>query len=166
LHNIIYVVTDKANIGILNLNFATIKFLDFKSIPSVAHMSHVRLVSCDGQLLVLNILSEVIFDVYKIDFSTMNYVKLETLGDIAIFYAPRKKYYALSNPGMWGYKNNALYAIDVYSDKLKMYTRQHDNKIPKLVLPSKLSDGLRSKRPYIDWCFRHLHCEIDYSPID
>jgi len=100
LHNTIYVVTVKASIGILNLNSANINFLELKSTPSAISTpySHIRFVSCDGHLLVLTIMSKITFNVYKIDFSTMDYVKLETLGDIALFYAPRKKYYALRNP--------------------------------------------------------------------
>jgi len=81
LHNTVYVVTDMAIIGILNLNSAIIHFLELKSTPSIAYSdySHVRLVSCDEHLLVLNFMSKEIFNAYKIDFSTMDYVKLETL---------------------------------------------------------------------------------------
>jgi hypothetical protein len=165
LHNTIYVVTDKANIGILNLNSANINFLEFKSTPSVTPaMSHVRLVSCDEHLLVLNIRSNGTFNVYKIDFSTMNYVKLETLGDIALFYAPGKRYYALNNPCMWGYENNYVYVIDLPSDKYRVY-KGYDNKIPKLVLPIGYGTS-PSKEPYLDWYFRHLHYEVDFSLVD
>ncbi|AES72139.1 hypothetical protein MTR_3g086480 [Medicago truncatula] len=156
LHNTIYVVTNKANIGILNLNSANIIFLEFKSTRSVTPaMSHVRLVRCDEYLLVLNIRSNAIFNVYKIDFSTMNYVKLKTLDDIALFYAPEKRYYALTNPHMWGYKNNNVYVIDLPSDKYIEY-KGDDNKMPKLVLPIGYGTS-PSKQPYLDWYFRHLH---------
>lgn len=72
LNYIIYVVTDKASIGILSLKYANINFLELKSTPGVTstyYWSHVGLVSCDGYLLVLNIMSKVTFNVYKIDFS-------------------------------------------------------------------------------------------------
>ncbi|RHN68291.1 putative F-box domain, WD40/YVTN repeat-like-containing domain-containing protein [Medicago truncatula] len=170
LHNTIYVVTDKANIGILSLNSANINVLQLKSTPDVisTSYSHVRLVSCDGHLLVLNFISKETFSVYKIDLSTMDYIKLETLGDIALFYAPRKKYYAMSNPHMWGYENNYVYVIDLACDKYRVY-KGDDNKMPKLVLsevPSErnLSPGVsHSKQPYLNRCFRHLHYEVDYS---
>jgi hypothetical protein len=73
LHNVIYVVTEKANIELLSLNSANINFLKLKSPPIVPYTSssHVRLVSCDGHLLVLNVMSTQIFNVYKIDFSTI-----------------------------------------------------------------------------------------------
>jgi hypothetical protein len=46
------------------------------------------MVNYDEQLLVVDLRpDEMIKNVYKIDFSTINYVKLETLDDIALFYA-------------------------------------------------------------------------------
>jgi len=171
LHNTIYVVTVKANIGILNLNSTNIKILDLKSTLGVisGSFSHVRLVSCDEHLLVLNIMSKVTFNVYKIDFSIMDYVKLETLGDIALFYAPKKKYYALSNPRMWGYENNSLYVIDLARDKYTLF-KGDDNKMPEIILPMVHVEGVplrsSSEQPYLDWCFRHIRYEIDYSLVE
>jgi hypothetical protein len=165
LHNTIYVVTDKANIGILNLNSRDIHFLELKGTPSVTYTrySHVRLVSCDGQLLVLNFLSKESFNVYKIDFSTMDYVKLETLGDLALFYAPRRKYYALSNPGRWGYEKNSVHVIDLPCHKYRVY-KGDDNKMPEIILPFFIASHYSYQdEPYLDWCFRHLHYEVDYS---
>jgi hypothetical protein len=37
LHNTIYVVTDKGNIGVLNLNSTNVEFLEIQSIPSVTY---------------------------------------------------------------------------------------------------------------------------------
>jgi len=172
LNNTIYVVTDKANIGILNLNSADIHFLELKSTPSVTSTpySHVRLVSCDGQLLMLNFISKETFNVYKIDFSTMDYVKLETLGDLALFYAPRKKYYALSNPGLWGYEKNYVHVIDLPCHKYRVY-KGEDNKMPDFILPflivdlivDRPSEAFYGDESYLDWCFRHLHYEVDSS---
>jgi hypothetical protein len=171
LHNTIYVVTVKVKIGILNLNSANITNLELKSTPSPISTpySHIRLVSCDGHLLVLNIMSKVTFKVYKIDFSTMDYVKLETLGDIALFYAPRKKYYAPRNPRMWGFENNSVYVIDLANDKYTLY-KGDGNKMPELVLPFVLTEHpplhSASEQPYLDWCFRHIRYEVDYSLVD
>jgi len=173
LNYIVYVVTDKANIGILNLKYANINFLELKSTPGVTstRWSHVRLVSCDGYLLVLNIMSKVTFNVYKIDFSTMDYVKLESLGDIAIFHLPGKKYYALSNPRMWGYENNSIYALDVPCGKYRVY-KGDNNKMPEFIVPRlKRSDLIHPsycppKQHYVDWCFRHLQYEVDYTLVE
>jgi hypothetical protein len=167
LHNIIYVVTNKANIGVLSLNSSNIKFLKLKSIPNVTFPSYLCLVNCDEQLLVIDFLSNGIKNVYKIDFSTMNYVKLETLGDTALFCALngsnyKSKCYALSNPNRWGYESNNVYVMDPSSKKCSVYSGD-DKKFQKhITLPS--HHGTES---FIsDWCFRHLHHEIDYSLVE
>jgi hypothetical protein len=167
LHNIIYVVTNKANIGVLSLNSSNIKFLKLKSIPNVTFPSYLCLVNCDEQLLVIDFLSNGIKNVYKIDFSTMNYVKLETLGDTALFCALngsnyKSKCYALSNPNRWGYESNNVYVMDPSSKKCSVYSGD-DKKFQKhITLPS--HHGTKS---FIsDWCFRHLHHEIDYSLVE
>ncbi|RHN52992.1 hypothetical protein MtrunA17_Chr6g0486591 [Medicago truncatula] len=155
----------------LSLKYANINFLELKNTPvvtSTKSCSHVRLVSCDGYLLVFNIMSKVTYNVYKIDFSTMDYVKLESLGDIAIFYVPPKRYYALSNPRMWGYENNSIYAIDAPCDKYRVY-KGDNNKMPEFIIPGFKRSELPhpsyccSKQRYIDWCFRHLQYEVDYT---
>jgi hypothetical protein len=155
------------------LKYANIHFLELKSTPGVTSTNscaHIGLVSCDGYLLVLNIMSKVMFNVYKIDFSTMDYVKLESLGDIAIFHAPWKKYYALSNPRMWGYENNSIYVIDLPCGKYKVY-KGDNNKMPEFIFPGinhielPLPIYCLSKQPYIDWCFKHLH-EVDYTLVE
>ncbi|KEH24946.1 hypothetical protein MTR_6g011110 [Medicago truncatula] len=174
LQSTIYVVTNKANIGIVNLNSTNINFLELKTTIQVHFVSyaHVGLVSCDGHLLVLHIMSKVTFNVYKIDFSTMDYVKLKTLGDIALFYAPQRKYYALSNPRMWGYENNSVYVIDVACEKYTLFKGDVD-KLPELILPivliaqyPPLHPGPQPKQPYLDWCFRHIRNKVDYSLVE
>ena len=83
-HNIIYVATIKANIGVLSLNSANIKFLKLNSTPNEIYYYKLRLVICDEQLLVVDVRYRQIKNVFKIEGSTMNYVKLETLGDMAL----------------------------------------------------------------------------------
>ena len=166
LHNIIYVVTNKANIGVLSLNSAEIKFLKLKNIPNVTHFSSLRLVNCDEQLLVVNFKSNEIKNVYKIDFSTMNYVKLVTLGDIALFYVSKfcqSNCYALSNPNRWGYESNSMYAIKSSSTMCSVYSGD-DKKLQKSVMlpaPNKTNWF-----QIADWCFRHLQYEVDYSLVE
>jgi len=170
LHNIIYVVTDKANIGVLSLNSACIKFLKLKSIPNITSLC-LRLVNCDEQLLVVDLSCKKMRNVYKIDFSTMNYVKLETLGNIALFYAGKRNCYALSNPNRWGYESNSVYVINLstYAHiNLSTYTQcsvysGDDKKLQKCIrLPA--PDGKFSS--ILDWCFRHQKYEVDYSLVE
>ena len=155
LQNIIYVVTDKASIGVLSLNSTSIKFLKLKNTPG-RFCYYTRLVNCDGQLSVVDVTTEKISNVYKIDFSTMNYVKLETLGDIALFYVSYESCYALSNPSRWGYESNSVYIINSLSIRLVI------KKLQKHITLSTL-DGTSSFKS--DWCFRHQHFEVDYSLV-
>ena len=115
--NIIYVITNKANTGVLSLNSANIKFLKLTITPNLTISLYLRLVECNEQLLVVDLLMTKIRNVYKVDFSTMSFVKLETLGDTALFYVSkfdRSNCYALSNPVMWGYESNSVYVIDMF----------------------------------------------------
>jgi len=159
LHNIIYVVTTKGNIGVLSLNSANIKFLKLKNIPNENFLS-LRLVNCDEQLLVIELWFYEVRNVYKIDFSTMSYVKLETLGNIALFYALFKNFYALSSPSRWGYESNFVYTLSTIG--CNVYSGD-DKKLQKLItLPA--PHGERSH--LLDWCFRHLQYEVDYSLVE
>jgi hypothetical protein len=157
----IYVVTNKANIGVLNLNYANIKFLKLKSTPDVLCSLNIRLVNCDEQLLVVDWDMEKM-NVYKIDFSTMNYARLETLGDIALFYVKGKHCSALSSPDKWGYERNSVYVINGSSLKYSVYSGD-ENKLQKdIMLPSPL--GTCSS--LFDWYFRPLKYEVDYSLVE
>lgn len=163
-HNIIYVVTDKANIGVLSLNSANIKFLKLKSISDATTSLWLRLVNCDDQLLVVDMKFNFIRNAYKIDFSTMNYVELETLGDIALFCVSNmleKSCYALRNPNMWGYESNSVYVISVLSTTCIMYSWDDKKSQKYITLPNPHDTGFSM----FDWCFRHLRHEVDYSLV-
>ncbi|CAJ2640908.1 unnamed protein product [Trifolium pratense] len=165
LHNIIYVVTNKANIGVLSLNYPTIKFLKLKGTPDVTNI-RFKLVNCDEQLLVVDSTYGQIRNVYKIDFSAINYVKLETLGDIALFCNVcdwKTDCYALSNPNRWGYESNSVYVTTESTTTCKVYSAD-DNKLQKCItLPT---PGGESNHYVYDWCFKHLRHEIDYSLVE
>jgi hypothetical protein len=163
----IYVITNKANIGVLNLNSANIKFLKLKNTPrATISVRHCWLVCCDEQLLMVDFIKcNMLPNVYKIDFSTMNYVKLETLGDIALFYVASRNCCALSNPNRWGYQSNSVYIIGPPpTSKCTMYSWD-DKKLQKdITLPS---HGSTRRHPsMLDWLFRHLRNEVDYSLVE
>jgi hypothetical protein len=117
-HHKIYVITNKSKIGVINLNSANTTFLNLKSTPNATIASLLRwLVCCDEQLLMVEFMhGKTLPNVYKIDFSTMNYVKLETLGDIALFYVKSRNCYALSNSNRWGYERNSMYVMSTSSN--------------------------------------------------
>jgi hypothetical protein len=156
-HNKIYVITNKGNIGVINLNSANITFLKLKSTPNATIATLYRwLVCCDEQLLVVDIrCGKTLPDVYKIDFSTMNYVKLETLGDIALFYVKSRNCYALSNPNRWGYERNSMYVMSITFTMECSVHSWDDKELQKYITPPTHASPGRSPR-MIDWCFRHL----------
>jgi len=167
LHNIVYVVTNMANIGVLSLNSPNVKFLKLKSTPTVNFSPYLKLVNCDEQLLVVDFTSNEISNVCKIDFSTMNYVRLETLGDIALFCGTnwlKRNCYALSNPNRWGYEYNSVYDISLLSTICSVYSG-NDNKLQKSIrLPVPAPNATMCLM--LDWCFRHQQYEIDYSLVE
>jgi hypothetical protein len=166
LHNIIYVVTRKANIGVLSLNYANIRFLKLKSTPDVPFHRYLRLVNCDEQLLVVDLTWSTICNVYKIDFTTMNYVELKTLGDIALLYVGNLipgNCYALSNPNRWGYESNSMYVNSHFSTTCNVYSGDDKKKLQKCItLPA--PNGTSSFT--FDWHFRNLRSEVDYSLVE
>jgi hypothetical protein len=163
----IYVITNKANIGVLNLNSGNIKFLKLKSTPHEPNsVRHCWLVCCDDQLLMVDFVrNNMLPNVYKIDFSTMNYIKLETLGDIALFYVTGRSCYALSDPNRWGYQSNYVYIVSPPpTAKCTMYSWD-DKKLQKdITLPSHASPGRYPSM--LDWLFRHIPNEVDYSLVE
>ncbi|XP_045796742.1 F-box protein At3g56470-like [Trifolium pratense] len=167
LHNIIYVVTDKANIGVLSLNSANIKFLKLKSTPNITpnpgFKPHLALVNCDEQLLLAHFKYFEIKDVYKIDFSTMSYVKLKTLGDNALFYSWDKSCYSLSNPNKWGYERNYVYVSSLSRVEVSVYSGD-DKKCTPFLTPDESHSYTHSFT--LDWCFRHVRYEVDYSLVE
>jgi hypothetical protein len=164
LHNTIHVITDKADIGVLSVNSTNIKFLELKNAPTVT-FSRLRLVSFDEQLLVVHFAPEKVFDVYKIDFATMDYVKLKSLGDTAFFYSSWTNCRALSNPGKWGYERNSMYSICLFPE-CQVYSGDN-NKLLKCIAPSgSLQTPSRSSFYWLDWCFPHLQDEVDYSLVE
>ncbi|XP_058732613.1 uncharacterized protein LOC131604168 [Vicia villosa] len=164
LNNIIYVVTSEARIGVLNLNSANIEFFKMANSHNLKKLelqrSSFNLVKCDDELFLVRLnpdLTRGSFSpperkVFKIDFSTMTYVELETLGNIALFYACFKSCKALSNPNKWGYENNSVYQVCSHLPHqiTNCTVYNWDKKSEKYIAPP----NLRTKGSSIlDWCF-------------
>ncbi|XP_057425651.1 uncharacterized protein LOC130719016 [Lotus japonicus] len=163
-HNSIYVLTNKAKIGVLNLNSTSIKFVELKNTPSITY-NDFRLVSCDGNLLVVLFVPGEILNMYKIDFSTMEFVKQDTLGELALFYSPYANCYALSNPRRWGYDSNTVYSIICAFPEYNVYSGNG-----KLQNHIRLDRGLQVPKRSIlyweDWYLPNLRDEVDYSLVE
>ncbi|XP_061353026.1 uncharacterized protein LOC133297835 [Gastrolobium bilobum] len=163
LNNTLYAITEEAKIGVLSLNSASLRFLELKNTPNVTS-SRLNLVSNNGQLLVVHFVPKVILHVYKIDLSAMEWIKLETLGDLALFYANGRSCYALSYPCRWGYERNSLYCISPSLEKCQVYSL--NSKLKRCIVPSGLRAPPRSRFYWLDWCFQHVHEEVDYSLVE
>jgi hypothetical protein len=164
LNNTIYVLTNKAEIGVLSLISKSLKFLKLKNTPSEPSFSY-NLVCCDGELLVVRFMPKKVLHVYRIDFTTMSYVKLETLGDFALFHSPYKCY-ALVNPGKLGYESNRVYSIDWDSAQCEVYSGSNNELMESIMLAGSRQVRSRSKPYWLDWCFRNQHDEVDYSLVE
>jgi hypothetical protein len=143
-HHKIYVITNKSKIGVINLNSANTTFLNLKSTPNATIASLLRwLVCCDEQLLMVEFMhGKTLPNVYKIDFSTMNYVKLETLGDIELFYVKSRNCYALSNPNRWGYERNSMHVMSTSSNMECSVHSWDDKELQNYItLPTHASPG-------------------------
>lgn len=156
----LYAITDQAKIGVVRLNSPSLNFLQLEDIPFFAS-SNLKLVSSNDQLLVVHFKPSQHLEVYRIDFSNMNWVRLETLGDRALFLGVNTKVSALSNPGIWGLDSNCVYCIDRTSSICRVYS-MNNQEIKGILLPEN-RDPFRSRLCNIDWCFRHLREEVDYS---
>ncbi|XP_061353025.1 uncharacterized protein LOC133297834 [Gastrolobium bilobum] len=166
LNNTLYALIEEGKIGVLSLNSASLRFLELKNTPSV-NSTRLKLVSSDGQLLVVHFENTRRLgrkmDMYKIDLYTMEWTSLDTLGDLALFYSEDTNCYALSNPRRWGYESNSLYYISAPLQTCIVYSG--NNRLRKFIGPSGLKPPPRSRFYWLDWCFPHLHDEVDYSLI-
>ncbi|CAK8574707.1 unnamed protein product [Lathyrus sativus] len=162
LNNIIYLVTNNVNIGVLNLNSGNIQFLNLKNTPKKDPSNSFKLVNCDEQLLLLNLRSSRSRrEVYKIDLSTMNCVKMKSLGDIALFYVSWKHCQALSNPKRFGYESNHVYEANSLYNECDKYDWNDGRPSTIYPRPGPLKDFF-----IFDWCFRHVKYEVDYSLVE
>ncbi|XP_058732578.1 uncharacterized protein LOC131604106 [Vicia villosa] len=130
-----------------------------KNTPNIL-FSNCNLVNCDEHLLVVALnLDRDDCLVYKIDLSTMSYVELKTLGDIALFYVSWKSCKSLSNPNRWGYESNSVYEVGFPPRYYMVYNWEScDIKFLELPKPESL------KSTY-DWCC-NVKYEVDYSLVE
>jgi hypothetical protein len=135
------------------------KFLKLKNTPKV-DSGKIRLVSCDEKLLMVRFKPGRRLRVYEVDFSKKEYVNLDTLGGLALFYSPMASCHALSNPSMWGYYSNHVYSICDSEQKCEVYSWSN-NLVNVHVCDPRLQVPNRSRLYWKDWCFRHLHDEVN-----
>ncbi|KAJ7961168.1 F-box protein [Quillaja saponaria] len=154
----IYAITDKAEIGVLSLTSAKLTLLELKSSPS-SDLDSVKLVGSDDHLLVVSFIPLKNLEVYKIDFSGMEWVKLDTLGDQALFLGKYRKGSALRNPSRWGYNSNCVYYIGYTPPVCYIYSME--NRLVSSILVA-AGDPAASKLCCIDWYHPHQFSSPNY----
>jgi hypothetical protein len=163
--NIIYVLTTKAEIGVVSLNSGSLKIIKLKNAPNLTSYLFYHILSCAGELLVVRFEPNKVLDVYKIDWETMSFVKLENLGDMALFHSSYRCY-ALANPAEWGYESNRVYHINWEWGQCEVYSGSN-NELMESFLPAGNNQVTgKSKPSWMDWCFQNQHDEVDYSLVE
>ncbi|KAE9591966.1 hypothetical protein Lal_00038349 [Lupinus albus] len=165
LDHTMFFITNTAKIGALkfNRNHGKEQFLELKNAPNITS-SALRLLTYEGNLLVVNFRPRIFLQVYKIDMIRMEWVKLEDLGDAALFLTAQRKCYTLSNSEMWGYERNHVYYINGECAKCFVYSME--NELVKTFMPHSavpVNSNSKSKLYWLDWCFPNVSDEIDYS---
>ncbi|XP_031257985.1 uncharacterized protein LOC116116023 [Pistacia vera] len=102
----LFVLTEDSQIGMFNLRSCNLRFLELKFAPRF-DWYRSRLVASDDQLLIVYN-----FEVYRIDFSKMEWVKVNNLGEKALFIGYGDKCCKLINPTVWGGRSNCIYILD------------------------------------------------------
>lgn len=96
----IYVLTDRAGIGIFKLwPNPTLMLLDVKGTPIVSTMN-LQLVILNEELLMLDKMHPECWT-YKLDLTNMEWVRVERLGNAALF-VHKNQIAIISNPSKWG----------------------------------------------------------------
>ncbi|KAF7825334.1 F-box protein [Senna tora] len=121
---------------------------------------NLNLVSSDRQLLVVHFKACMYLEFYKIDLSTMEWTRIHTIVDCALFMSGTKCT-SLSNPGMWGFDSNCVYSIDRISPGCRVFTL--NNKLKKTIPLPENRPPLKARLCNFDWCFLHQREEINYT---
>ena len=81
---------------------------------------------------------EICTSTFKVSYCYFAYhVLLNSLGDIALFYASGEYFYALSNPRRWGYESNSLHVINLSSREC-IVCFGNDNELPDYIRHDRL----------------------------
>lgn len=114
----IFFITDRSDIGVFNLKTCDFILLKLKDAPQLD--ARARLVASNAQLLIVYPIPPSYFQVYRIDFSRNEWVKVENLGDEALFIDTKSG--RLSNTTKWGRRSNCLYYLPSHSNKCRVYS--------------------------------------------
>ncbi|XP_057982723.1 probable F-box protein At4g22060 [Malania oleifera] len=116
----LYAVTNDARVGVFNLScLVSFTFLEVKSIPTLSPF--LLLATSDEQLLMVDFRGSEQLRVYELDFTRMQWVKIKSLGDNALFVSDMK-FCTINNPARWGGRSNCVYHVGCVLNLCSMYS--------------------------------------------
>ncbi|XP_031259301.1 probable F-box protein At4g22060 [Pistacia vera] len=124
----IYVINSDSRIGIFNLRYCDLRFLELNFAPRFgSHFDKsIRLVASNGQLFVVDSPK-----VYRIDLSRKEWVKVYNLGDQALFLGHGDMMCSkVINPSKWGGQSNCIYDLFPFNKKEPWKTITRYNLFP------------------------------------
>ncbi|XP_045791240.1 uncharacterized protein LOC123885948 [Trifolium pratense] len=123
--NRFYVVTNEAQLGELRIEQLYLKFnwLVVKNTPLNVDSENLKLVVGNNQLFMVDFLADEYLDIYKIDFDAMEWIKVDDLGDQALFLGGELGS-AMRKPGKWGCPSNCVYFIKDSPPRCCLYSME------------------------------------------
>ncbi|KAH7577229.1 hypothetical protein JRO89_XS01G0225000 [Xanthoceras sorbifolium] len=115
----VVVITNMYQIGILSLRSSDVRFLEFRGTPRGCF--NPRFVTSNEQLYVVDFLPSVWLEVYKVDFSIMEWVKVDNIGDQALFLGDMMGT-GMSSTTRWGGRSNCVYYLSLATDQCYVYS--------------------------------------------
>lgn len=109
----IFALTNDTQIGILNVRCLEVKLLKLRCAPCLSLSSSVSLVVSNKQLLIVdyfNISFLKDIELYRIDISRMEWIRVGNLGGEALFLGDMISSRTI-NPRKWGGRSNCVYQI-------------------------------------------------------
>ncbi|GLT33131.1 hypothetical protein SLA2020_077440 [Shorea laevis] len=147
----IYAVTSDSQIRVLSLkNPPTMEPLQLKGKPHLG--SNVAFAASDEHLVVLDLVPRRRVEVYRIDFVSSQWVKVDDLGDQSVFMSDmiHLRLASLHTTTSWGGRRNCVYYLGPWSAKCTVFTLEGELVENISVAPG---DRLRSIRVSYGWYF-------------
>ncbi|GKV07911.1 hypothetical protein SLEP1_g19612 [Rubroshorea leprosula] len=147
----IYALTSDSQIRVLSLkNPPTMEPLQLKGKPHLG--SNVTFAASDEHLVVLDLVPHRRVEVYRIDFVSSQWVKVDDLGDQSVFMSDmiHLRLASLHTTASWGGRRNCVYYLGPWSAKGTVFTLEGDLVENISVAPG---DRLRSIRASYGWYF-------------
>jgi len=122
--NRFYLLTSEAQLGEFKIEELYLKFNwpVVKNNPKV-NSQDLKLVVSDDKLFMVDFVADEYFNIYKIDFDAMEWIKVDDLGEQALFLGG-KLGSAMKKPSKWGYPSNCVYFLQDSPPRVCLYSME------------------------------------------